>query len=342
MKGIALRRTALDASFGIILSFLLAFNFSVLAEEATSESKIKIEAAKEADEQKPAKSNAATGEADELITNKRIRAESGSTSKYSIAVEFDYNGGSVRKPLHTDRPNISEGAELTSYSGVEGNVSGKININKVDSLFLGMGLRAVTPFSKQVPEGAGQRLNAADPYIIYQRISRFGDIQSMFNIGPTLDTAQDIRATGTLGNVQMIETLAYDFGGSRITVGGEVIVTYRFFNRGINDVCTVEEGLEDTPCGDYQSDYSAGINPFFEYEIDDNISFRTVLGLLMYDHARPEERALTMDRNLVYQSVGFGISMLRDFYLFPYIQFLPADIRADRTNVAVNTVFNLF
>ncbi len=337
MKGTA-------APLGVILILLLSFNpinsSTALAQEATSESKMKIEDSKETPSS--AKTTTSDDAADELITNKRIRAESGSTSKYSIAVELDYNGGSVRSPLHSDRPNISEGAELTSYSGVEGNVSGKLNISKVDSLFLGVGLRAVTPFSKSTPEGAGQRLNAADPYLIYQRISRFGDLQSMFNIGPTLDTAQDIRATGTLGNMQMIETLAYDFGGSRVTVGGEVILTYRFFNRGINDLCTLEEGLEDSPCGDYQSDYSAGINPFFEYEIDDNVSFRTVVGLLMYDHERPENRALTMDRNLVYQSVGFGISMLRDFYLFPNIQFLPADIRADRTNVAVNTVFNLF
>lgn len=277
---------------------------------------------------------------DSLITNKKLRAESGSTSKYSVATEFDYNGGSLHKPLDSRRPNISDGAELTQFTGVEGYVSGKWNMNKTESWFLGVGVRAVTPFTSNVPDGAGDRFNASNPSLIYQKLSRLLGMQSVFNLGPTFDTSRDIRATGTLGNMQMIEALAYDFNGSRYSVGGDIILTYRFFDKGTDSLCTVDD--EEGACGANQSDYSAGVNPFFEYEINDNFSFRTVLGLFMYDHQRPESRPFTMSRNVVYQSVGFGISLTRDLYMFPNVQFIPGDMRADKTNVALMTLLNLF
>lgn len=281
-----------------------------------------------------------TVDPDDLITNKKLRAESGSTSRYSIATEIDYNGGAINRPLSKDRPNIAEAAEQSSYSGIEGTISAKWNVSKVDSLFLGFGVRAVTPFSAKVPEGAGERFNAADPSLIYQRISRILQLQSIFNAGPTLDTAKDIRATGTVGNMMVQETLAYDFRGSRFTIGGDMNLIYRFFNKGVSELCQVSS--DNAPCGSYQSDYSMGLNPFLEYEINDDVSFRTVLGLFMFDHERAESNLWTMSRNQVFQSLGVGISLMRDFYVFPNIQFLPGDIRLDRTNVAITSFFNLF
>ena len=279
--------------------------------------------------------------ADQLLTNKKLRTESGSKSKFSIAVEFDYNGGSILKPLDKNRPNIKEAAELSAYTGAEAYVSGKWNISATDSLWLGVGLRAVTPFNSKVPNGAGRRLNASNPSLLYQKISRVMGLQGVTNFSATLDTEKDILATGTVGNVQFLEDLAYDFGGSRYSVGSEVILTQRFFDRSTSSICILSD-TESGRCGDYQSDYSAGLSPFFEYEINDNFSFRTELGLFVYDHARTEKRALTMNRNAVYQSVGLGISMMRDFYLFPNVQFIPSDMRADKTNVALTTFFNLF
>lgn len=279
--------------------------------------------------------------ADQLITNKKLRTESGSKSRYSIAVEFEYNGGSILRPLDKSRPNIKEAAELSAYTGVEAYVSGKWNMNATDSLWLGVGMRAVTPFNSEVPTGAGKRFNAANPSMLYQKIARLGQAQSISNIVGTVDTEKDIRATGTLGNIQFLEDLAYDFGGSRYSVGSEMMLIYRFFDRSTSSFCVVNDS-EMGACGDYQSDYSVGLSPFFEYEISDNFSFRTEWGLWVYDHSRPENRVLTMSRNAVYQSVGLGISMMRDFYLFPNVQFIPSDIRADKTNVALTTFFNLF
>ncbi len=285
--------------------------------------------------------NEETDFADQMLTNKKLRTESGSKSKYSIAVEFEYNGGSIIKPLDKNRPNIKQAAELSSYTGAEAYVSGKWNINGADSLWLGLGLRAVTPFNSKVPQGAGQRLNASNPSLLYQKISRFVGFQSITNLSATFDTEKDIRATGTLGNAQLIENIAYDFDGSRYSVGSEVILTYRFFDRSVSNYCVINE-FETGECGDYQSDYSFGFNPFFEYEINDNFSFRSEWGLFVYDHSRPEGRSFTMARNAVYQSVGLGISLMRDLYLYPNVQFIPSDIRADKTNVALTTFFNLF
>jgi len=41
-------------------------------------------------------------------------------------------------------------------------------------------------------------------------------------------------------------------------------------------------------------------------------------------------------------STGIGISLGRDVFLYPNIQFIPTDIRSDRTNVAMSANVNLF
>jgi len=52
--------------------------------------------------------------------------------------------------------------------------------------------------------------------------------------------------------------------------------------------------------------------------------------------------ANTWEKLKVYQSVGLGISVTRDIFLYPNIQFIPSDIRSDRTNIAMSASINIF
>ena len=311
--------------------------------DKAAESKMNIDsAAKEAKKDKAAQAASGEENPDDLITNAKLRAESGSTSKYSINVSMDYNGGSLQKPLGENRPNITEGAELTGYSGLEGNINGKVNLTKTDSLFAGIGVRAVTPFASNVPEGAGDRFNASNPSVTYQKIGRIGGMQSIFSAGPTAFTAKDLRKVGYVANIGVQEALAYDFGGSRFTLGGYISVAGRNFDKSASSVCATTEEGDPIACGNFQPDYTAGLYPFMEYQISDNLSLRTVAGVAVFDHMRSEDRALTFVQNKMYQSIGLGYSVTRDIYLYPNIQFIPEDIRNERTNVALSTIFNLF
>jgi hypothetical protein len=59
------------------------------------------------------------------------------------------------------------------------------------------------------------------------------------------------------------------------------------------------------------------------------------------DHSRYEGDFFTWIPNKVYQSAGLGISVTRDIYLYPNVQFIPEDVRSDRTNVGVSANINL-
>ena len=91
-----------------------------------------------------------------------------------------------------------------------------------------------------------------------------------------------------------------------------------------------------------QTDYFVGLYPFAEYLFNDRYSFRTVFGYFEYEALKgtafASERIV---RQTPYQSMGIGISLTRDIYLYPNIQFVPEDIRSERTNVALSTNINL-
>ncbi|BEV68389.1 hypothetical protein Bb109J_c1809 [Bdellovibrio bacteriovorus] len=91
--------------------------------------------------------------------------------------------------------------------------------------------------------------------------------------------------------------------------------------------------------GDSRYDYGVGLFPFAEYAFNDDYSFRTVFGYFQFAKYEEQGDLIQMEP---YQSMGVGISVTRDIYVYPNVQFTPKDIRADRTNVAVSANLNLF
>src|SRR5665213_3241399 len=116
------------------------------ADDAPARSDLKIE---DVDGKKNTVPNAE--EIDELITNKNLRAYSGSTSRWSVMSTFNYNGGTVNTPLAEDRPNISETSATTTKADLDGAISTKYNINVKSSVMAGVGIRWIAPLAKSSP-----------------------------------------------------------------------------------------------------------------------------------------------------------------------------------------------
>lgn len=285
------------------------------------------------------------GDQDDLITNAKMRAEAGSKSKFSISSALAYNGGTIEKPFAAKRPNIKGAAATPTYTNLAGTISGKWNISKVDSLFLGLGLRMLAPFESSVPNNAGQRYQASEPNLTYQRLAKIYGVQAVFQFGGTMYTAKEVRADGSLGELAFSPTLAYDFGGSAFTIGVSLYGAYRFFDKETSEVISSEKDEDGSMiyylAGSSQDDYSLAYYPFMEYQLNSIFNLRTLVGF-GYDHARVEDNAFAYKKNKVYQSVGIGISITRDIFLYPNIQFLPDNIRSDLTNVALSASVNLF
>lgn len=80
--------------------------------------------------------------------------------------------------------------------------------------------------------------------------------------------------------------------------------------------------------------------PIVEYVINDWLNFRTVWGWQVYQQTRKDD-TWTYSKRKVYQSFGTGISLSRDIFLYPNIQFIPNDLRDDRTNIGLSAYINL-
>ncbi len=128
--------------------------------------------------------------------------------------------------------------------------------------------------------------------------------------------------------------MIYDFGGSKFSAGLLVGVSASTFNK------TKDSNGRSLLAR--QGDYDVGAYPFAEYVINDTLNLRTIAGMWTYEHDRSKaDQPWTFTKNKIYQSVGLGISVTRDIYLYPNVQFLPENIRADATNVAISTNINL-
>ena len=104
-------------------------------------------------------------------------------------------------------------------------------------------------------------------------------------------------------------------------------------------------GLNVAWTREFYSQYTGGIQdelaayPFAEYAFTNRFSFRTVYrGLTYYNTTAATS---TFQRDDATQSMGVGISITRDIYLYPNIQWVWADIQAEKTNVALAANINM-
>lgn len=278
-------------------------------------------------------------EVDQTITNRKMRAETGSLSKWSVTTALGYSMGSVEKPLSAFRPNIRSTNSLdTLLQSIQGNVGIKYRATKMDSLKLSAGLRMMNPFlAPNTAQNADDRQKYAtdsgkfdvfNPSIEYTRVFALGKTQNYVTLGQTLLTSASRRQVGYISETSLQHVIAYDFGGSKFTMGLLNALAYDAFDK---------TGPALTP---FQVDIQAGFYPFIEYVLNDRLNLRTLVGYT-YEHRR-NNPTWTYFKNKVYQSVGIGISLTRDVFLYPNIQFIPSDLRGDQTNVALSTNINIF
>lgn len=301
------------------------FNGPIHAQEATSESKLKLIETKESQNKAPGK------DIDEEITNTRMRAEAGSKSRYSIAAQLAYLGGSFEKPIDKERPNITNAAGRTDAALLGGQISGKYSFDSARSLLLGAGVRWISPLQgSAMPESYhGSKVDADNPFMIYQYLYKWSGIQSAFQVQPIMITKSNLRKVGSVATLSVNQNNVYEVGRTGLSLGLYLQLDGTVFDK------------DDDRYHADQADYLVNFDPYLEYQITDKLNFRTVTNLWHYTHYRSLP-AHTYKFDKVYQSVGLGYAMNRDLFFYPNIQFLPDDIRNDRTNIALNAFFNLF
>lgn len=307
-----------------IFAALIGLGPVVSHADESSESKVKIE------DVKPDASVRTGEDVDAIITNKKMRAESGSKSRYSIASQLYYYGGSIEKPLAEERPNIGAAYGTTDVAQLTGQISAKYNVDTTHSIMAGVGVRYITPLQgTSLPDKTiydGDKIDADNPYLLGQYVYKAKGVQNVLTLMPRVYTNSNLVGTQHyLADVTMAQTSVYEIGTSGVSFGLYGLVQGISYSQNTGD----------------QNDFSFGLDPFVEYQLTDKVNLRTVFNLWNYDHIRAQNWATYSHENLL-QSLGVGIAVTRDIFLYPNLQFVLDDIRADRTNVALNTAINLF
>ncbi len=263
---------------------------------------------------------------DEVITNRKIRAETGAKKKYSASATLSYSGGPVDSPFSDTRPNITSSAGTQIAPRIGGTVGFNYRLSSLNSIFTSVGVGVDRPFHDGQGESLRQRTSVSNPTVGFQTLYKIAGIQAVTQVSGTAFTTNYYQSIDQSSGVGFTQTLVYDFGGSKFSLGTTLSAAANFFS-----------GTENY---DQQANFNVGAFPFFEYVINESLNFRTLVGF-MADHYRSEPRSSTWNPNKVYSSTGIGISLTRDLFLYPNVQFIPEDIRVSRTNAAISATFNL-
>ncbi len=276
---------------------------------------------------------------DSMITNNNLRALSGSLSRWSIASQFNYNGGTVNEPLAQDRPDISGASGNTTKADLDGAISAKFNLNPTNSLMAGIGVRWIAPFSTgSLSNYNGTVFDMMNPYVQYQLIWKPLGIQSVLQVQDMQWTQADQTAIGAFNQISFDQESAYEIGKTHLSLGMSVAGQYNFFNKTSG---TLSGGFvpDLTP---YQSIYAFTFAPYIEYQITAKLNFRTLVNVWTYEHYANFQNPTDLTHDTIYESIGIGWSVTRDIFLYPNVQFLPANASADLTNVGIAATINVF
>lgn len=265
---------------------------------------------------------------DEVITNRKLRAETGSKSKFSFSAALGYNGGTVNSPTSDTRPNIASGTATPVVPALSGSLGLKYKMSALQSLSVDVGVTSRKPFHGDDKKSLRDRSTVSNPSLTYQTVYKAAGIQNVSALGLTAYTDEFYRTLGYQSNLTFSQTAIYDFGGANYSVGMAFQAGYNTFDKN-------DQAIEAD-----QSDYSIALYPFAEYVISDKLNLRTVFRPWIYEHARAEPFG-NLIRNAYTQSVGLGISVTRDIYLYPNVQFVPLDLRSELTNVGISANINI-
>jgi hypothetical protein len=255
---------------------------------------------------------------DEEIADARLRASTGSKSLFSIQSAYNYNGGSLETPLASDRPQLAKGQVENDPAKLTGSIAGKYRASDHDNITAGFGLGWVTP-------GYGGQYGQWEmPFLGYNRLFKAGPFQNVLTAQFTKYTADTSLKRGLNYEIEVDHNIVYNIGRTRWRTGCDFWVSREFY----------------TSAGHAGIANKLAATPMLQYEFNNTYTFRTVYKGATYYSLRSNEYAYNLSEPT--ESTGIGISITRDIFLYPNIQWIWADLKLEKTNVALAAYVNVF
>ncbi len=284
--------------------------------------------------------NKVAGDLDREITNPKLRAESGSKSKFSGSASLTYRGGGLSRPFGSARPDLSGLPENQRETGVDGGLKVRYRTNKNSSAILGVGLGVRTPLQGDLNATTNQ-VNVGDPLLGYNLTWAGLGLQNSANVFATFGTSKESSKLDQFGSGAIEYSVIKAFPQSRLHIGLSTYIYQNIFeNRpGENPLTALPPGRNEV---DVRTQTGLSLSPTIEYYLSDRVALRTLFSYFRWRHLYGHRDPWALSKIKEFQSVGVGWAVTRDVYLYPNVQFLPREIRADFTNVGLSATLNVF
>ncbi len=314
----------------LLISLFLLGSYSAVGNESSAQ-------VLEGEVEKSKETNT-TDEADQVITNRRFRASNGSLSDLSMNLNLNYQGGSLNRPLAADRPNLNTAGDTASIAGFSGIVTGSYRLNALNRVGFAAGLQMLAPFNdsidtdsatarREFDENQGE-LDISDPRISYTHMNKFAGIQTIITTEVLQYTAGNFTNTGYQNKASLLVNTMYAVGDTGFSFGAYTLFERNFF-----------DSTQADPADQLETVF--GFLPQAEYIINDTFNLRTIIRSHWYDNSRAV-RSGNFRKRPVTQSVGLGISLSRDIFLYPNFQFAWDNVDSKVTNVGLSANINMF
>lgn len=255
------------------------------------------------------------------ITDSKLRAQSGSLSKYSLRFDLTYAGPAIGTPLAKDQPN-PDNVLRQNATNLKGSIGARYRLSPTDSLSLTGGISAIHPFHGM------ERFDMNNPTLGYDKFHRFGSFQARNALSVSAETTPIFRQVGAAAALAYGSSLVYDFGTTGFSAGVDGLLYYRIYDR--------EYQVSDRSA----TRYSVILSPLFKYNFSDRLSLGTSTNFVFWNpRARDNEWALLPQT--VNQRLNLGYAITKDVYLAPFLNIYPSKVAWDTTTVNIQTIFSL-
>lgn len=260
-------------------------------------------------------------EEDKDITDARLKADSGSLSRYSMKFSLSYFGPPVGDLSNKNQPNPDGSVGVFSTS-LSGSISGRYRIDSKSAIGLGTGISALTPFH------GVERTDVKTPFVSYDRSTRVGEVQMRNSYGVSVTTVPNFRDIGQYASLSYDNSLIYNIGSSGFAAGMDSVLGVFLYERDY----VKKDGKA--------SRYMLGFYPQVKYNFSDKVNVYTSVAMGFWNPRSRENEADLLNRTLSGR-LGMGMAFSRGIYFAPYLNFYPENLRADTTTVSFSTIFSM-
>ncbi|WP_415062175.1 hypothetical protein [Bdellovibrio sp.] len=260
-------------------------------------------------------------EDDKEITDTKLKADSGSLSRYSLKFSLAYSGPPIGDLSNKYQPN-PDGSIGVFATSLGGSISGRYRMDSKSALSVGTGITALTPLH------GVERTDVKTPFISYDRNARLGEVQMRNSYGASITTVPNFRDVGQYSSLSYDNSLVYNFGASGFAVGLDTGLNIFLYERGYEK----KDGKA--------SRYHMGFYPQVKYNFSDRVNVYTSVAMNFWNPRFRDSEADLLNKTLSGR-LGMGVAFTRDIYFAPFLNFYPENLRTETTTLSFATIFSI-